>query len=130
MIDPKIKQDLEFYLQRNYSKEKRLYCCAPSSVYHEPNETEAPKPNEPVSNTAAVDEPKTLNTATPGKEPKPDTAPAKTPTAPTPGTKSTDRRYSQTSASQKGRNSRMHSPSPISLESFRNLPTQSSPEIQ
>lgn len=22
MIDPKIKQDLEFYLQRNYSKEK------------------------------------------------------------------------------------------------------------
>jgi len=84
MIDPKIKQDLDFYLQRNYSKEKRLYCCAPSSVYHEPNKTEAPKPNEPVSNTATVDEPKTLNTATPGKEPKPDTAPAKTPTAPTP----------------------------------------------
>lgn len=91
MIDPKIKQDLEFYLQRNYRKEKILYCRAPSSSHHEPQEpkalepqpADAPKFKEPVSNTTTAGEAKTLNAAT-GKEPKADSTPAKTPAAPTP----------------------------------------------
>jgi hypothetical protein len=92
MIDPKIKQDLELYLQRNYRKGKILYCRAPSSSHHEPKKPKAPEPQpadapkskEPVSNTTTVGEAKTLNTAAPGKEPKADSTPAKTPAAPTP----------------------------------------------
>ena len=90
MIDRIMKQDLELYLKRNYRKEKILYCRAPSSSRHEPNEpkapepqpAEAPKPKEALSNTATAGEAKTLNTAT-GKEPKADSTPAKTPAAPT-----------------------------------------------
>ncbi len=90
MIDPIIKQKLEFYLRAHYSKEQkeeRLYCRQVNYSIHpssKKQEEHPPKPKEAENNNSALNEKIPLDDTAPSKETKDDKNPAKTPAAPTP----------------------------------------------